>query len=887
MSTHDPKDLDRILDQVLEDIRDDTPDQELANAAADRVWARLSEEARIAETDSSDACGDYRDMIPDYLAGKLAEARVVLLEDHVRECLPCRRALKIAREGDVARPAVVAGDPERTVGRKSWGWTLAAAAAILLTVFAVPALLGPVPGTVEVAGLQGELYRITEDGTFPVAAGEQIELARGEAIRTAKGGHALLALADGSQVEMRERSEMGLTRDRSLLGFANRDATIDLARGSIIVEASEQGSGHMWVDTDDCSVSVQGTVFSVNAGTKGSRVSVLEGEVHVSHGDSQDVLLPGDQISTNPHLVRVPLAQEIAWSQNREQHLALLKEFKKLGAAIDQAVELPGLRYSQDLLDQAPAGTVMYAALPNLGGPIGDAYDVIREKVQTQALLNDWWQANVVETGAEPMIEMAVEKMRVYSEQLGPEIVLSLQADATGEPQAPLIFAQLNNPNDFQRFVESEIEELAQMAGETEDRPNIFFLDSPSAATPQTEALFLYIRDGVLFASPDAAAMHSGAGETLQGSAFHDGLRESYSDGVEWLFGVDLQRIIGSGVEAAENPEAADMLRELGILDVRHLIAERRDFEDHAEHRAVVSFAQPRHGIVAWLAEPAPMGALDFISADASVAIAFVMEDPRSMIDELFGYIPGENFATELAQLETELGISIRDDLAGPLGGEIALALDGPVLPKPSWKAVIEVYDAPRLQSTIEWAIRHANEEMASSEADQNYTASIIQQSLGNRTYYSLAVNGEEVGFHYTFVDGYMVIASSRPVIDQAMQTRQLGTTLQRSPEFKALLPQDGRVNFSAIGYQNLGSVLGPLANTFAGMAENLTPEQQAIVEDLAADHPASLVFAYGEPERITLVANTEGGLFGSGFSSLFNLSALDTLGRLGNQVTD
>ena len=39
------------------------------------------------------------------------------------------------------------------------------------------------------------------------------------------------------------------------------------------------------------------------------------------------------------------------------------------------------------------------------------------------------------------------------------------------------------------------------------------------------------------------------------------------------------------------------------------------------------------------------------------------------------------------------------------------------------------------------------------------------------------------------------------------------------------------------------------------------------------------------EPERITLVANTSGGLFGSGFGSLFNLGALDTLGRLGNQI--
>ena len=109
----------------------------------------------------------------------------------------------------------------------------------------------------------------------PAVAGERI--AGSQLVRTAQGSGAVLELADGSRIELAERSELGLGR--------RWDGTIlELERGSLIVEAAEQRRGHLYVDTGDCRVSVVGTIFSVNHGAKGSRVSVIEGEVHVQPG---------------------------------------------------------------------------------------------------------------------------------------------------------------------------------------------------------------------------------------------------------------------------------------------------------------------------------------------------------------------------------------------------------------------------------------------------------------------------------------------------------------------------------------------------------------------------------------------------------------------------
>src|ERR1700693_5260244 len=108
------KELNNILDQVTAGIRAEQVDASVVDEATERVWARLSTEGATSATmeaapaDRIEGCADFQTLIPSYLGGKLSEARSLLLVDHTHECIPCRKALKQAREsrGATFAPAV-------------------------------------------------------------------------------------------------------------------------------------------------------------------------------------------------------------------------------------------------------------------------------------------------------------------------------------------------------------------------------------------------------------------------------------------------------------------------------------------------------------------------------------------------------------------------------------------------------------------------------------------------------------------------------------------------------------------------------------------------------------------------------------------------------------
>ena len=99
-----------LFDTAVTAVRDEPIDPRGYEAARERVLARLmNSEATVAEAADTAAaqadshrilgCDGFRALLPAYAAGALAEPKRVLVEDHTRECLGCRRALAELRRG--------------------------------------------------------------------------------------------------------------------------------------------------------------------------------------------------------------------------------------------------------------------------------------------------------------------------------------------------------------------------------------------------------------------------------------------------------------------------------------------------------------------------------------------------------------------------------------------------------------------------------------------------------------------------------------------------------------------------------------------------------------------------------------------------------------------
>jgi len=788
--TPDDLRMDPALERAVSEIRDAAVSDDVVEAAAARTWARLSQPA-VQPAEHIRSCSDFQSLIPEFRAGRLPEARALLLQDHLHECVACRRVF----EGRVvAIPAAPAPRVEPYMMR----WAVAAGLILAggLVVWFSIVQSGPHAGRAMVQAVNGNLYAVSPAGLRVMKAGE--DLPDGVEIRTALDSGATLALRDGSVVEMRERSGFSTSQ-------AGDGITVHLDRGSVIVQAAKQRSGHFYVATADCRVAVTGTVFSVTAGVKGSRVSVLEGEVRVSHDNQEKILHRGQQTSTNATVDPVSLQEDLGWTHNA----AMLQQLAKLQIKLEQ-LPMPKLRYSSRLLGLLPASTVFFASIPNLAEYLGQAQEVFRQQAEDSPELRGWL------AGPGSAIEPMLGKLRSANEYLGEEIVVF----GTPENPAPVFVAE------------------AKRDGLTD------FLKR------QGLPIAVATRPGLVLFSPSPQALGTALDSSFPTTGFYKQIAHAYEEGAGLLLCADVAHLGAHPVSSG----------------ARYLIAGQKQTGGHIETRAAITFDGPRSGMAAWLAAPSPLGALDYISSDATFVSAFAVKNPGAILQEA-----GADF--RLPALNASKGT------AG-LGGEVALALDGPAFPVPSWKLVAEVYDPAAFQAAVQQAVQQYDADAAARGGKPLRSG---EETSDGRTDYFIAAGDPNplTEAHYTFSSGYLIAAPTRALLTRALQVKSSGGNVTQAAAFTAMIPRDRYENFSAVVYQNLGNTLAPLASLLGafqpqGRGQRPLPRLDNLKPFLIA--------AYGEPERITVAGS--GNVPGMSLNGFLSGGLMGIVGnglRLGN----
>ena len=831
----------RELDKAVAAVRGQEASDKAVYEAAGRVFRQIFDSSFLhGDIDRIRGCADFQALIPAYLSGRLPGARALLVRDHTLECVECRRELRKAR-GET-QPAVIFATRRKNMPLLAW--SMAATLAIGVAIGLTGAHYGLLPGQhavrATVASVEGSLYRVSSIGSALVEVGSAIN--SGDEIRTARGSRAILRLVSGGEIELAESSDVSISRSW-------KGTTVNLEQGRAIAQAYEQ-MGAFYVSAGGMVVPVKNAVLSLNHGVKGSRVAFAKGSGQVEQGQARYQLKAGQQMATNG-LGAAPIAAEFNWSRNAGSYLALLGEFSTLQQQV-QNIAMPGLRYSSKLVNYVPAGSVVYASIPNVGSAITEAKRLFDERLSESDVLRDWWKQQAPSRSAD--LDRMVTQISSISRYLGDEIVFSAASYGPTHRDEPLVLAGIR-----QAGLAEYLQQNLPAAG--------LQVISDASAIPATSSdkLLVLLSNNVLAASTDVVQLQAAAkliqnavAQPFSATPFYARIAKSYSAGVGYLLAVDLEQMMPKSVSSTKEMPP-------GLNNAQYLVLERRTGTGATETRASLSFEGVRQGVASWLGAPGPMGSLDFVSPEATVAGSFVMKNPRSVLQELIDASTqaGGRMPDELVKFESAAGVSVLDDVAAPFGSNFTFAFDGPLLPIPAWKLVLEVNDTAKLQQTFTTLIDRFNQQSTSAQGKLQ-TGS---EEVNSRVFYWLrAEKAPNLAVYYTFADGYLLAGPSEANLLQAIQNRQTGYTLASSSNFRNQLPADNYTNFSAIIYTNPGSSFGALAEQLKNSAA-ISPAQKQAISTLIANSTPGLVCVYGEPDRI--VAASRGSFLG------FNLGTL------------
>lgn len=540
---------------------------------------------------------------------------------------------------------------------------------------------------------------------------------------------------------------------------------------------------------------------------------------------------------------------DMTWLQDALKNPELMTEVGHLEERMVKELPYPATRNQSRILPYLPESTLFYAAFPNYVQTIHKAMQIWQEELRTSAPLRDFLKKQKADD-AEATFEQGVQKISEVLDYLGDEVVIT--GGLKGKDAGGVLIAEIKKPGLKAALLQMD-EEFNKKSSE---HLRVFEPQELAAASelPAQGPVVLVRQDfvvaGISVASlREASAYLDSSGGSFASSALGKRLAQAYQSGTNTVAGADLQRLMG--LIPDNPPQTRMMLEKTGFANVKYFALANKMAGGKSSNEVEIVFNGPRKGIASWIAAPGPMGALDFISARASVAEELRLKSLPLILDDVVDIV-GPQALAMLPQMEARMNVNLKQDILSKLSGEIAFELQQPpmdAMQKPTgqggaFKVVLGVSDPAGLQKTLKGLLAQAR--LQSEER--------IEDGV---TFYSIAspsapAAGPAPEFNYFFVDGYLVLASSREGARDALSLHRKGGSLAKSPLLAGAQGQP--VKASVLAYQNSGPFL-------AAMMKNMSPDMAAALPKILGQNEPTPNLALGYADENSLRGTTNNNI--------------------------
>jgi type IV pilus assembly protein PilA len=529
---------------------------------------------------------------------------------------------------------------------------------------------------------------------------------------------------------------------------------------------------------------------------------------------------------------------DTAWLQDALKNKELMDDLAKFAQKLKDGIHYPAVRSQSNILPRLGESTEFYVAIPNYGETIHQALDIFHQELQESAAMREFLKKNKLEAN-EPEVEHGIQKFYEFTQFLGDELVVAGRMNGK-DPEFVLV-AEARKPG-IKNFLEKLNNEMF-----TSPSDRLRIVDSQGLAAIDKsfgKGTIVLVRDDLVVLGTSAATLREfnaqvdARGTKFITSALGQRLVKSYKDGTNTVIGVDLHQLMA--LIPPSPPQARIMLEKSGFGDAKYLETENTIAGGRSTSKMEMVFNGPRHGVASWLAAPAPMGGLDFVPGNSSMAIDMVLKNPTLILDDLREMMGDAAFAS-LPQMEAQLGVNLKQDLLSKLSGEIAFDLQQPPMPAlkadtglvvaPEFKIILRVNDPVGLQETFNRLMVVSPMQGGKREED----------GVTFHTLSSPSAAGKSNEMNYFFMDGYLVITSDAETAREAVRAHRSGDSLGKSNKLRDARPAGQTENTSLVVYQDSSQMMRT-------MFTQISPEMRQMLPFMSlVQGSATLVYVNGE----------------------------------------